>query len=330
MPLMIPPSLEAVNLLTDASRVALAADCATLTPLQVAAGLVTWLGVMRVLVVVGGIACVAVLLLTWFRFLLGAFAAVPVVVYEVVGYAVSAGLVASAPWTTPGDAAWTTPIGALLFGAVLLAAGAARGAKARPDVVSVILFAVWATVALWSHDQVVGFAAVLALMGTLGFTAGVIPFGYVIGFTGEDAVPRATVAALAVTVAAVAWRASGASPSNPFLPGALWVGPFVAGLGLLIAASRHYHSASPWLLRQAAPLALGLAALLLGNEWGIHTLSGIGGAFFVLYLVEKATDVPVESQTQAALLGLLTCCVVGSGVWWAEAHMDVVSPYLLF
>ena len=130
----VPIGVTAVLALAATAAPALAADCAALTPLQTAAGFVTWLGVLRVLVVVCGVACVATLLLTWFRFLLLAFAAVPLVVYEVLGYGVSAALVASRVWLSPADAAWTVPIGAFLAGAVLLVAGMARRSKTPPSV----------------------------------------------------------------------------------------------------------------------------------------------------------------------------------------------------
>ncbi len=310
---------------------ALAQDvtCTTLSGLQVAAGFVTWLNVLRVVVVVGAVGCVGVLLATWFTWLLAAFAAIPLAVYEAIGYAASLGLVASGHWLRHRDQAWTSLAGSLLLGAVLLVSGNARRVVARPDRLCAILFLAWTAVAVAYGDEAVGFIAVLAFMGMLGFGAALIPMGYAIGFTGDDAVPRATVAALAVTTAAVAWRLSIAAP-NPLVQGGLWVGPFVAGLGLLIASSRHYGSDSPWALRQVAPLVLGFVAVGVGNLYGIAPLAGIGGTFWVLFLVDKAADIPVQGRTQAAFLGLATCCVLGAGVWWAQDHIDLVRPYLLF
>ncbi len=329
MILRMPAAFAAVAL--GAAPALAAGECPDLTPLQVAAGFVTWLNVLGVFAVVTAAACVFVLLKEWFAYLVAAFAAIPVQVYEVLGYAAAAALVASGMWLAPADRLWPVFGGSLLFGVILSITCAVHKLKGSGTGFFAILFAVWTAVALVYDDSRVGFIAVLAFMGMLGFSAATIPMGIAIGFNERDSVPRATSAAWVVTVVATAWFLSrGMNAYNPLLEGALWLGPFVLYLGLLITASRWYHSKAPYGVRQIGPFALGIVGMMVGSTYGVPHLAGIAGTFMVLYLVEKAADIPARSLTGYAAIGLVVSGMLGLGVWWAQRHMDLIQPYLLF
>jgi hypothetical protein len=85
-------------------------------------------------------------------------------------------------------------------------------------------------------------------------------------------------------------------PTGPFAYfryGALFMGTFVYYLGLLILASRYYNARrGNYALMQAVTIVSGIAAFYLGATLDIGPLLGIGGTFFVLYLLEKYTELP--------------------------------------
>jgi hypothetical protein len=328
---MISRTMAFGALLATAAPALAAGECPDLTGLQVAAGFVTWLNVLSVFAVVIAVACVSVLLKEWFAFLLAAFAAIPVQVYEVLGYGLSLALVASGMWLAPADRLWPVFGGSLLFGGMLAITSQVHKLKGGAAGFHGILFAAWTAVAFAYGDSLVGFIAVLAFMGMLGFSAAVIPMGFAVGFTDKDAVPRATSAAFLTTLAGTGWYlARGMDPANPLLEGALWLGPMVLFLGLLITASSWYATRTPYAVRQIGPFALGIAGMMVGATYGVPHLAGIAGTFLVLYLIEKAADIPARSLTGYAAIGLVVSALIGGGVYWAQRHMDLIQPYLLF
>lgn len=62
-------------------------------------------------------------------------------------------------------------------------------------------------------------------------------------------------------------------------------------IGLLIMSSKWYASANYWFM-QLLTIGAGIGALYFGNIYGIGLLSGIGGTFFCLYLIEKYGELP--------------------------------------
>ena len=117
---------------------------------------------------------------------------------------------------------------------------------------------------------------------------------------------------------------------HAFEQGALWLGSFVGYLGLLIASSRWYENRMHYVLMQVITIVMGINALAIGSIFGIPQLLGIGGTLFVLYLIEKPFEIPVESFTAYAAIGLCVAVVVGGSAWWAQNHLTQVQPYLLF
>ncbi|MBI2039006.1 MAG: hypothetical protein HYT22_01865 [Candidatus Niyogibacteria bacterium] len=309
-----------------------AVSCPELTGLQVAAGFITWMNILRVLAIGVGVVCLGYLLFRWFGWLLEIFLYIPKEVYEGVGYALSVGLIISGYWLSETNMLWPVLTGCLLFGAMLIITGALHKLAPNWEHFFGILFLVWSAVALFYQSAPVGFIAVAALMGLVGFSAAVIPCGYAIGFRDEDAVSRATTTAFIVLTGFVFLRVVGQSLPyiHVFEQGALWLGSFVGYVGLLIASSRWYAKRAIYPAMQLITILLGMAAIGAGSVFGIPQLLGIGGTFFVLYLIEKPFEIPVESAVGYATIGLFVSSCVGGGVWWAQNHMDLVRPYLLF
>jgi hypothetical protein len=321
--------------------------CQELTGLQVAVGFVSWLGFLKVLAIVIGVASVLVLGRHYVMLLVMAFAMIPIVVYEALGYGAALTLLYFATKVGAADQFWYVFGGALFLGGMFMLT-CRRFDSENPSMFFGVLTALWAPIAIYFNSDAVGFLAVLSFMGMLGFSAAVIPMGYVVGFTDKDSVGRATAAAFIVTAMATfnhimtsggakVLNVTGTTYNNPFQWGALWIGPFVLFLGLLIVASRYYDWAggrggrsNNYIARQFLPIVMGIVATMIGTTYGVPHLAGIGGTFFVLYLIEKASDIPIDGMVGYATVGLVTASILGVGVWWAQHHMDVIQPYLLF
>lgn len=308
------------------------ASCPELTGLQKVAGFVTWMNILRVFAIVGVVGCAGYLLFRWFGWLLELFARIPKEFYEAVGFITSFALIISNERVSETNKLWCLLGGSLLFGAMLLITSALHKLQSRPVRLFGLLFVVWGAVALFYQSSAVGFITAGAFMGLLGFSAAVIPCGYAIGFKDDDDVARATTSAFLLLALFVATRISGNfSRLQVFEQGALWFGAFVGYLGLLIASSKWYGGKRVhYVLMQIVTIVLGMAAIGVGSVFGIKPLLGVGGTFFVLYLIEKPFEIPKESATGFAVTGLLVSGALGLGVWWAQNHMDVVRPYLLF
>src|SRR3989344_2680947 len=96
-----------------------------------------------------------------------------------------------------------------------------------PRVVMGILMGVWGAVAIIFNQVAIGFLAVGALMGVLGFSIGVGAGYYAFGFERDDVIPRTTTTAFILLAAFVAekllWPGAPAWVSV-FAPGAFWLG----------------------------------------------------------------------------------------------------------
>ncbi|MES2006853.1 MAG: hypothetical protein V4436_01960 [Patescibacteria group bacterium] len=290
------------------------------------------MNVLQVGAIILAVACAGFLLFKWFGWLVAIFLSVPVQVYEVIGYAASIALVVLAYFLTGSNQLWPLLGGSLLFGAMLMITGYVHDLEANFERFFGILFILWAAIALVYQNEVIGFIAVGAFVGMLGFSFLVVPMGYVIGFEDNDALKRATTAGFITLALFVAIRVSGTYVPyiHVFEHGALWLGSFVGYLGLLIASSRWYENRAMYPLMQVITIILGMGAIGVGSVFGIPQLLGIGGTFFALYLIEKPFEIPVESGTAYAAIGLFVACSVGGGVWWAQNHMDIIQPFLLF
>lgn len=177
------------------------------------------------------------------------------------------------------------------------------------EFIALVCAVVWGAAAVYYQSSLLGFLSMMALQMLLGFSVLVVPGLVALGFRRTDGVPRTTCASLVLLVAFVVLHVTGQGQEPPlvyFRPGALFMGAFVYFLGLLILASRPYAlRRGNYVLMQVVMSASGVAAFYLGTTFGIDTLLGIGGTFFVLYLLEKYTELPWRDIGWAwGLLGL--------------------------
>ncbi len=187
--------------------------------------------------------------------------------------------------------------------------------------------------ALYYHSNIMGFAAVIALMATVGFTVLVSPFVYAIGFKNEDAVPKGTAAAFILLIAACIIRITNTSIPNAevFLPGMFWMGSFVGFIGLLIISTRWYLAETDniYIVHQLIMAAACLLAVFVGSVYGFGELQKIGGTFLFLWLFEKFAEIPAKQKEGFALLAIS----IGSallGFWWfVNTHKEVMAKYLI-
>ena len=163
-----------------------------------------------------------------------------------------------------------------------------------------ILTLVYGVCALAYESQVLGFMTIIALEGLLGFTVIVGPLCIGLGFNSDKVMPRATAASFLILLVYLLTRISGGEVGifHVFQTGAFFVGTFVYFLGLLILSSWYYHCwgkdkqiGTFWVM-QVVTIASGVAALYLGSVFGIGTLLGVGGSIFVIYLLEKYSELP--------------------------------------
>src|SRR5262249_28271802 len=114
-----------------------------------------------------------------------------------------------------------------------------------------------------------------------------------------------------------------------FADGALFLGTFVGYLGLLIASSRWYHGKKVnYVLFQAITIVAGIAALAIGSIFGIGELHKIGGTFFVLYIIEKLIEIPVEGLRAKAFIGLIISALVFAFCMHVKANPSLYETYL--
>jgi len=108
------------------------------------------------------------------------------------------------------------------------------------------------------------------------------------------------------------------------------MGSFVGFLGLLIASSRWYPKRFPYAYLQFVTIVAGLAALFVGSLWQIGELQKIGGTFFVLYVLEKLCEIPIEKRKNYAYLGLVVSGLFFGFCMMVRSHPETFQPYLLF
>lgn len=303
-----------------------------LTGLQVVAGYITWMNILLVLGAGVGVISFVYLFGSWISELMKIFQKIPKEVYEVFLYIISIVAMGGA-WLIPiNEPHYVAFVGCLLFaGAIILTVVLHELEENLPRFFTTLMV-VWAIVALAYGSSLIGFIAVIALMGALGFSILITPLTYCIGFKDEAAIGRATTAAFLILGFFILLRQQDAlADLLVFEKGALWMGSFVGYLGLLIASTRWYDSKFDYPVMQLVTIIAGMGALFFGSVLAIPELLGIGGTFFVLYLLEKPFEIPAaESMKGRATIALFVSVCVFLGALWGKEHMDIIEPYLLF
>lgn len=306
--------------------------CPELTVLQKAAGYITWLNILRIFSIGVGVFSFCFLFRTWVVRFIKLFANIPKEAYEVLAYIGSVALIITGLFVSHHNALWFGLTGSLLFAGALIFTAFLHDIEKNEVRFFSILFGVWSVVAVSYQSSVIGFIAIGALMGLVGFSLWVTPLCYAFGFKDKDALGNATSTGFAILLLFLFLRMT--HVAIPFMDvfesGAYWLGSFVMFLGLLIASTKWYGNNFPYVLMQVITIVAGMLALYIGSVFDIAPLRSIGGTFFALYLIEKPFEIPAESATGYAVIGLLVSIGIGTGVWWAQNHPDIVAPYLLF
>jgi hypothetical protein len=308
------------------------AQCAELTTLQVAAGLVTWLNVLKVFSLVLGATCFVFLFGRFASYLLILFAIIPVVAYEVLGFGLSVALLVGAARVDPALVTWMMVPGGLLFAGMLALSATLRkveGSKAR---FMAIVTLVWGAAAVYYGNEVAGFGTVIAFMSFMGFSIAVTPLAYAIGFDDEKAINRAGGAALFICGILVLerWFTPGVAHLDVFRTGMQWLGPFVFALSVLINSSRWFMDVNKqsYIGMQIMAVAALFALVTAGSVFQIDAMLNVGTAFLILFVIEKPLEIKHHSLTTLAFTGLLLSIFVGAGVYYAQVNPDFVAQWL--
>ena len=253
--------------------------------------------------------------------------AVPERIWEVVLYGICGGLIYSGTRLDPDYALYPVLLGCLgLIGCVWLthyihfdgrAWKTSYGRYGRVENVNTVpmktyqafLTVAWAAVAIYFNSPVIGFMAVAMLMTFLGFMIGMWPGVIYTGFENDKVMPQATSSAGLILLVHVLLTALGKSPEYlaPFRDGMAFLGSFVYFLGLLIMSSDWTYKkwSGTYNMMQVVTVVSGVAALYIGNVYGIGFLCGVGGTLFYIYLLEKYYEIPWKGVGWAwSLLGL--------------------------
>lgn len=304
-----------------------------LTALQKAAGYVTMANTVKFVAA----AFFAVFSGIFLFHLAPMFAAVPKAVWKALGYAGVAALCSAAMWADAASAPYVQFAGAALGAGALTillsdladAFGVSkRGATAWHASVAVG----GGMLALLESNPMVAGVSVAGLMGLLGFSAFSVPGMVGMGFDGKARLWRATIGALALLAPTVLWRASFGTLGalEIFWPAIGWLGALVAGVGLLIAASRYFSSSVPYVARNVLMLAFGLFCIWAGSVHGMVEAQRVGGTLMVVWLFEKPWDIPAGGVLGYSFLGAASCAGLFVLMREVAAHPERWSSFLLF
>lgn len=328
-------SIAAGLFLVAFSVVAAEVACPELTAPQRVAGYLSWMGFFQVIGVTtltAGVMYVfrGVLTVIW-----GRLWAVIRDIADVLAHVFSLGLVVVGAWVPEEYRLWPVLGGCLLFaGSVFLTIWLRKLKGDSPAGIYGLLTFVWGCVALYYGMPEVGFIAVAALMGLLGYSIVVTPFCYGFGFRDEPTMVRTTSAALVILVFySVAQLFPSTVPALPavFATGAFWLGSLVAFTGLLIVSNKLYFQEkkdSTYMWMQVVTLLVYLSGTAYGMIFGINALAGMAGTFLVLYAAAKLVEVETNGHITFGFK-LMAIGGIFAGAWWyATAHQEVVMKYL--
>jgi hypothetical protein len=175
------------------------------------------------------------------------------------------------------------------------------------------LAALLAAAATATGSQLLGFFAVVAAFTALGFGHAAFPGGYVVGFSGREALERCMLASAVLVSALLVGRAL--QPDALLAPFAAGVQTYAAAAGFLAGLIRCSLSNQP--LRMWAALLAGAAA---GELAPLKGLANTAYVFAYLHLLSELWR--LTTGNLALCVFLLSCCLiataVGAHVWAVE------------
>lgn len=193
----------------------------------------------------------------------------------------------------------------------------------------VINMLIHAVVGIYLQSFLICSISVAFFMMFIGFHMGFGQGYIVLGYTDKNVIASATVTSGIVTIFGSVLRimldnsnsnSISTSPSlsyfmhytQYFVPGMIWLGPYVFFLSMLITSSKYYctyYNSAMYAINNILNISLSVVAIFLGNVYNIPQLSGFGGTFFTLYFTQKYIEVmPNRKEVWAAssiLIGIL-------------------------
>jgi hypothetical protein len=340
----------------------------SLTPLQAFAGAITFLNVMLVLAIIAVGGAFIYLFKHYIRILFRILARVPMLVYELTFYGASLSSALIGWWLPAPMHQSLALLAGVLFAGALAFSVSYRRELAHVFLIAIILFLVWAPMAMLFTSPFLGFFAIGALLAALGWNDLALWFinelGAHVRSRFSQSIESATLAGFVVLTLFVSIHfLSGLVPVlTVFTLGSVILGSVFGFGGLLALSDRWYSPRSPTRIErregetydelmararlkparqqerngrrkrywgfQIVSIVAGIGALFFGSVLQISELQKIGGTFFVVYLLVKLVEIPTRSRLMFAWL------MVGAGVltvgfcWFALAHPELFRAWL--
>eukprot|EP00929_Paragymnodinium_shiwhaense_P117262 TRINITY_DN8767_c0_g1_i1.p1 TRINITY_DN8767_c0_g1~~TRINITY_DN8767_c0_g1_i1.p1 ORF type:complete len:329 (-),score=34.23 TRINITY_DN8767_c0_g1_i1:328-1314(-) len=186
--------------------------------------------------------------------------------------------------------------------------------------------------AIMHQSGLIGYGAVAAVLGCLGFSAAAYPFCYCVGFASEAAMERTCVCTALGLVAFQALSIAGVNRAwlLPFSSAVSVLGGIGHYLALLITSNAYYypgHSRSRGgrdsVYAKANFLMLGslLASQAYGHIYGVKSLANTSTTFAVLWVLDKVREL---KGLNAWFLVFGGSVITYYAALWLHAHPDFV------
>lgn len=225
---------------------------------------------------------------------------------------------------------WSVPVGILLFPLALGVSSHYRKWEPNYKNLSFTLALVWGIAAVIYMSSFVGFFAVGAILSALGFSMVVTPFCHSFGFTDEDDIPKGIFAGLIMVTLYSLYKVFGLDNEylEVFEDGALWLGGFVMGVGLLIVSSRWYTEKGHYIVMNLLSVTLLIVGSSVGLLFSIQEVTTLFLVFLLFYLSEKVIEVETESMVAIGLKLIVTGGFLVGVYYYLHTHQDLAVKYL--
>lgn len=308
------------------------AACPDMTTLQRWAGYLSWVGFLQIL----GIGLGAAGIIFVFYGVIKQIAHAMRYAIETFAYIASALLIASGHiYSVPGEfLLWPVMTGCITFAASVFYTLWLHKIKGDdPRTLYTLFMVVWGAVAIFYGQSAIGFLAVLAFIGILGFSIGIGPLSYAFGYERKAQIPGGTMAALmllsAYVLAHLFWK-DAPMFVRVFMPGALWLGSFVAFIGILILSSSFYDDDDGrfWVMQLVAWVVYG-AFGMLGLIYDIVPLPAMALTLFAFYLASKPLDFEWEQSPITVGISLLMASAVFGTAWFFATSNAAMARHFI-
>ena len=202
----------------------------------------------------------------------------------------------------------------LLFAMGLSATTILPGFRSKTENIQLFYFInmlIHASVGMYLYSSLICSVSVAFFMTLIGFHIGFGNGYIVLGYTEKKVVASATMASGIVTCMGSLLRVSlensiaNSTQLSPlmqqmqlFVPGMIWLGPFVFFLSMLITSSKFYCEGNElYVSNNMLNILMSVSAIILGNLYCIPQLSGFSGTFFAIFIAEKYIEL-VPNRTE--------------------------------